>query len=107
MVGVFAAERITTILNSEKPMTMTVKHKRTVFANTFCCFIVRKSPQKHAPRRATMKKTAPLLNGRPRVFTKKRSKYAANFGRYGIIPKRITARITTETANIFTYSHIV
>ena len=96
-----------TMVKSEKPITIMVKHRRTVFANTFCCFIVRKSPKKQTPRRAAMKNAAPLLNGSPSVLTKKRSKYAANLGRYGMIPKRITARITTDTRKIFTYSIMV
>ena len=85
-------------------MTITVKHNRTVLAKTCCFFIVRKSPQKHRPSSRIMKNAAPVLNGSPRTFTKNRSKYAAVFGRYGIMPYNITARITTETAKIFTNS---
>ena len=104
LVGVFALERMMTMEKSEKPMTIIVKHRRAVLRNTFCCFIVLNSPQKHAPRSTIMKNTAPLLNGRPRVLTKNRSKYAAIFGRYGMMPKRMRARITTDTRNIRQYS---
>ena len=64
---------MTTIVKRENPMTMVVKHRSTVFASTCCFFMVLKRPQKHAARRATMKKAAPLLNGSPSVLTKKRS----------------------------------
>ncbi len=83
-MGVFTLERIITMENSEKPMTSVVTHRVTVFQNTFPFFRVENSAQKHRPRRATMKKTAPLLYGRPKPFTKMRSKKAASLGRYGM-----------------------
>ena len=104
LVGVFALERMITIEKSENPITIIVKHSRTVFASTFCCFSVRNMPQKHAPRSRSMNTAAPELNGMPSALTKNLSKPAAIFGRYGMIPKRITARITTDTRNILMYS---
>ena len=104
LVGVFAAERMITIEKSENPITIIVKHRSTVLANTCCFFMVLKSPQKHAPSSTAMKNTAPLLKPMPSLFTKKRSNCAAIFGRYGMIPKSITARMMTETAKILTYS---
>ena len=73
LVGVFAEDLTITTEKMEKPITMTVKQSSTVFATTAFFFIVRKSPQKHAARRAIMKKAAPVLNGSPNTFTKSRS----------------------------------
>ena len=74
LVGVLAQERMITMLNTENPITIVVKHSRAVFQNTFSVFKVLKSPQKHAVSRATMKNAAPVLYGSPSVFTKNRSK---------------------------------
>ena len=80
LVGVLAHERMITMLNTENPITIVVKHSRAVFQNTLSVLRVLKRPQKQAVRRATMKKAAPVLYGSPRVLTKNRSKYAAILG---------------------------
>ena len=90
--------------NRENPMTIIVKQSRRVLASTFCCFIVRNIPQKQAPRSRSMNTAAPELKGMPSTLTKNLSNPAANLGRNGMIPKRITARITTDTRNILIYS---
>ena len=83
---------------------MVVRHSMTVFQNTLLFFKVLNRPQKQRASTATMKNAAPVLYGRPRVFTKNRSMYAASLGSQGMIRKRMTASITTDTANIFTSS---
>ena len=84
-----------TMENSEKPITRVVTHSITVFQNTFPFFRVAKSDQKHRASSATMKNRAPLLYGRPKPFTKIRSKKAASFGRYGMNRNTSRASITT------------
>ena len=85
LVGVLAQERITSMLNTENPMTMVVKHSRAVFRNTFFFLRVANSPQKQSPKSSSMKNTAPELYGSPNTFTNSRSVYAASLGSQGII----------------------
>ena len=89
-----------TMEKSEKPITRVVTHRMTVFQNTRPFLRVTNSAQKHSTSSPTRKNSAPVLYGRPKVFTKMRSKKAASLGRYGI--KRYTSRnsITTPIAKI-------
>ena len=68
-----AQERMISMLKTEKPMVMTVKHSRMVFRSTFCLRSVTKMPQKHSARSAARKNAAPLLYGSPITLTKNRS----------------------------------
>ena len=89
-----------TMENSEKPITRVVTHSITVFQNTLSFFRVANSAQKHRASSATMKNRAPLLYGRPKPFTKMRSKKAASFGRYGMNRNTSRASITTPMRKI-------
>ena len=95
------------MLNTEKPMVMVVMQSRTVAGKAFSRFSARKMPQKHRASSASRKKAAPVLYGRPSVLTKKRSKYAATFGRYGTKRKTSSARMTQPTSMILTSSQNV
>ena len=96
-MGVPALERIMTVAYNEKPMIIVVTHRRTVLTTTLLCFRLLNNPQKSAKNNTSMNVIAPLLNGRPNTLTKSRSVYAAAFGRNGIIPKRMAARIRHES----------
>ena len=86
-----------TVAYNEKPMIIVVTHKRTVLSTTLPRLRLWNKPQKSAVNNAIRNAMAPLLNGRPNTLTKRRSVYAAAFGRNGIIPKRMAARITQES----------
>ena len=73
LVGVLAHERMMSMLNTEKPITIVVTQSSAVLRKTFSFFRVRNRPQKQSASSASRKKAAPLLYGRPRTLTKKRS----------------------------------
>jgi len=51
-----------------------IRHRSAVLTAALPFFRDTNNPQKHRPRNSTMKKTAPLLYGKPSTFTKNRSK---------------------------------
>ncbi len=61
LVGVLAHERMITMLNTENPITIVVKHSSAVFQKIFPVLRVLKRPQKHDARRTMMKNAAPVL----------------------------------------------
>ena len=86
-----------TMPKSEKPMVTIVMQRTMVFSRTFPFLSDQNSSQMQSPISAVIKKTAPVLYGRPNPLTNRRSKPAATFGRYGMKRNTRKPRITTPT----------